>query len=84
MPGPPFLEGEHVSLCTITPEGVGFLERVVNDQRVRRDLARHEPVHRHQEDGWVESVGEDGSVDALIVGDGEPVDVLRFGLLAEE
>lgn len=73
MPGPAFLEGDAVSLCTITPDDVAFLERVVNDERVRRDIAGYEPVHRHQEEDWVESVGEDGGVDLLIVADGEPV-----------
>jgi hypothetical protein len=40
MPGPVFIEGEHVSLRTVEEEDVGFLQAQVNDARVRRPIGR--------------------------------------------
>lgn len=75
MPGPAFVEGETVALHTVTPEDVEFLEAVINDHRVRSSLMADEPIHRHQEEEWVESIGEDDGVHLLIaVEDGDEVE----------
>jgi len=73
MPGPAFLEGETVDLHTITPDDAGFLERLINDESVRTDLGAYDPIHRHEEEEWVESVGDDGGVHLLLATDADPV-----------
>lgn len=73
MPGPVFLDGETVELRTIEEEDVDFLQRTINDPRVRTTLAPVRPMNRSQEREWVESLGESESVNLLVCAGGDPV-----------
>lgn len=73
MPGPVFLDGESVELRTIEEEDVDFLQRTINDPRVRSTLAPVGPMNRVQERDWVASLGETDSVNLLACVDGTPV-----------
>jgi RimJ/RimL family protein N-acetyltransferase len=73
MPGPVFLEGDHVELRTIETEDVAFLQKMVNDSRVRHGIAAVDPITRTKETEWVESRGEGDDINFLIANDGEPV-----------
>lgn len=73
MPGPVFLEGAGVELRTIEEEDVDFLQRTINDPRVRTTLAPVRPMNRGQERAWVESLGETESVNLLVCDDETPV-----------
>jgi len=73
MPGPVFASGETVELRTIEPEDAEFLQRTVNDPRVRTGLAAYEPTNGPAESEWIESLDEGDGADFLICADGEPV-----------
>lgn len=73
MPGPVFLEGDTVELRTIEEEDVDFLQRTINDPRVRRTLAPVGPMNRARERDWVESLGETEDVNLLVCVDATPV-----------
>lgn len=73
MPGPVFLEGDPVDLHTIETEDVDFLQRLVNDPRVRAGLKANAPVSRLEEREWVAADRDDGRVDLLACVDGDPV-----------
>lgn len=77
MPGPPFIEGETVTLRTIEEEDLDFLQRQVNDPQIRRAIGNPTPVNGPQEkEGFFEEVvSEDGSTDLLITVDGERVGI---------
>ena len=49
MPGPPFLEGETVTLRPIEEDDLAFLQRAVNDPAIWRPIGRPEPVNAVQE-----------------------------------
>lgn len=73
MPGPVFRAGETVDLHTIELEDATFLQRLVNDPRVRGGVAAYEPLNAVQEREWIESLGEVDGVRLLPCVDGEPV-----------
>lgn len=73
MPGPQFREGETVDLHTIEKADAAFLQRTVNDPRVRTNLLAVEPVNGSEEADWIESRGDDDGADLLVCVDGEPV-----------
>ena len=73
MPGPPFIEGETVTLRTIEEDDVPFLQRTINDPRVRRGLAAFDPKTEADEREWITSVGEDGGVALAICVGEDPV-----------
>lgn len=73
MSGSVFLEGETVELRTIEEEDVDFLQRTINDTRVRSTLAPVSPMNRAHEREWVESLDETESVNLLICVDSAPV-----------
>lgn len=72
MPGPVFLPGETVDLCPIETDDVAFVQRLINDARVRTTLAAYAPKNRLQEEAWIESIDDD-TVRLLVCVDGEPV-----------
>jgi RimJ/RimL family protein N-acetyltransferase len=72
MPGPVFIEGEHVSLRTVEEEDVGFLQAQVNDARIWRPIDRSWPLNREQERGFFdEVVCDDDTVHLLVATDAE-------------
>lgn len=73
MPGPVFRSGEIVELRTIETDDLEFLQRTVNDRRVRRGTANVRPKNRVEEREWVESLSEDGGAQFLVCVDGDPV-----------
>jgi RimJ/RimL family protein N-acetyltransferase len=72
MPGPVFRSGEMVQLRTVEPEDKEFLQRLVNDPRVRHDIMSTEPVNGPQEQGWIESTGEHEDTTLLVCTEGKP------------
>ena len=75
MPGAVFLadeEGE-IEFRTIEEEDVEFLQETLNDPHVRRTTKTVAPITRQQEREWVNSIGEDDSVQLLICVDDRPV-----------
>lgn len=72
MPGPVFLDGEAIALRTPAEEDVEFLQRNMNDPRVRRPIGSVGPVSESDEEEWIENANEDG-VSLLVCVDGEPV-----------
>ena len=73
MPGPLFLAGETVELCTVERDDAEFLQKLINDPRIRETLFAHEPVTFNQEQQWIESVGDDGGIKLLICLEERPV-----------
>jgi hypothetical protein len=67
MPGPVFERGDAVELRTIEPEDAEFLQRTVNDPRVRAGTAGYEPKNGPAEREWIESLDE-GDGATLLVG----------------
>lgn len=83
MPGPVFIDGDTVSLRTIEEEDLDFLQRQINDPRVRRAIGHPGPANGSQEtDFFEEVVSGDGSTNLLITADGEPVGTV--GLVYED
>lgn len=73
MPGVVFLVGDTVELRTIEEEDVDFLQRTINDPRVRTTLAPVGPKNRTQEREWIRTLGESDGVTLLVCVDGDPV-----------
>lgn len=73
MPGGVFLRDDRVVLRTIEDEDVDFLQRMINDPRVRGGLSTCEPLDRDDEREWVESIGDGGGIHLLVCVDGDPV-----------
>jgi RimJ/RimL family protein N-acetyltransferase len=73
MPGPLFAAGEHVELRPIEEADVPFLQRLMNDPRVREGIGAYEPLNEVAEQEWFESASEDDDVHLLICADGDPV-----------
>lgn len=73
MPGPVFLDGETIELRTIEEEDIDFLQRTINDPRVRTTLAPVRPKNRTEQRDWIESLGESDSINLLVCVDGTPV-----------
>lgn len=78
MPGPVFCRGDQVALRTVEREDVEFLQRLINDPRVRRGTGRVEPVNRVAEEEYVESLAEEEGVSTLVCVDGDPVGIIGF------
>lgn len=73
MPGPLFREGTDVVLRTIEEEDAEFLQKTVNNPRVRIPMGAIEPKNNSQEVAWIESLGEDDGINFLVCVDNEPV-----------
>ncbi|MEF8853649.1 MAG: GNAT family protein [Haloarculaceae archaeon] len=73
MPSPVFLEGERVTLHPVEEDDAEFLQRLVNDQRIRRGIGATDPVSMVEEREYVESVGEDDGAQFLVRVDAERV-----------
>ncbi|MFB6266159.1 MAG: GNAT family N-acetyltransferase [Halodesulfurarchaeum sp.] len=72
MPGPVFIEGDRVDLHTVEAEDVEPLQALVNDPRVRHNLATRLPINREQEEEWFEEhASSDEDVNLVIGVDGE-------------
>jgi RimJ/RimL family protein N-acetyltransferase len=56
MPGPPFLEGERVTLRPIEREDAEFIQRCMNDPRVWRHALDVDPTNREQFSEFFEDV----------------------------
>jgi RimJ/RimL family protein N-acetyltransferase len=82
MPGPVFLDGEQVTLRTPEAEDVAFLQRNVNDPKIRRAIATVTPVTATEEQEWVEGANEEG-VSLLICADAEPVGTIGLSDINE-
>lgn len=83
MPGPVFLRGDDVTLNPPGDEDVGFLERLVNHPDVWPSLAQYAPVTEHEEQEFVESLGDTDDVHLLICVDGDPVGILGLNHVDE-
>lgn len=72
MPGPVYLEGERVTLCTVQPEDYEFFVRNLNDPKVRH--AGYETVRApfYEEDIATEVESEDSHI-FLVCHEGAPV-----------
>jgi RimJ/RimL family protein N-acetyltransferase len=77
MPGPVFSSGETVDLCPIETDDVPFVQRLINDARVRTNLLAHAPKNRLQEEAWVESIDDD-NVRLLVCVGGDPVGTIEL------
>lgn len=77
MPGVTFLEGESVTLCTVEEEDLEFLQRTINDPRVRQWVGSRAPLNGPAEREWFESIGDD-EVHLLIRRDGDPVGIVSL------
>ena len=75
MPGATFLSGEAVDLRTVEEEDVPFLQRTINDPRVRRNLMAYAPKNAQQEEEWVEALADRDGVPVGSVGMKEPNEV---------
>lgn len=73
MDSPVFLEGGTVTLHPVEEADAEFLQRLVNDPRVRRPIGGTEPVSLAAEREYVESIGESDDVQFLVRADGERV-----------
>lgn len=73
MPGPVFIEGDAVDLHPVETEDVQFLQRLLNDPRVRAGLEANAPISRHEAREWLEDDRDDGRVDLLACVGGDPV-----------
>lgn len=83
MPGTVFREGEVVELRTVEEEDVEFLQRTVNDPRVRSGTLAVVPKNRADEREWVESLGDGGGVHLMTCVDGDPVGTVGLDPLNE-
>ena len=72
MPGPVFLRGETVDLHTVEVEDLPFLQRLVNDPRVRETLGSVLPYTEVGQREWYDSLGS-RELPFLVCVDGEPV-----------
>ena len=81
MPGPVFIDGEHVSLRTVEEEDIDFLQAQVNDPRIRRPIGRSRPLNRPQEQEFFENVVcDDETVHLLVAVESSPEPVGMVGL----
>lgn len=83
MPGPVFLDGEQVTLRPVEEEDLAFLQRDINDPKVRQPLAAMTPVNAAQEQDWFEQMNEDAGVSLLICTDDEPVGTIGLSDINE-
>ncbi|WP_435076563.1 GNAT family N-acetyltransferase [Halococcus sp. AFM35] len=82
MPGPVFLDGEHISLRTPEEEDVGFLQRNINDPRVRRPIGTVAPMSASDEEEWIDGANDEG-VSLLICIGGDPVGTIGLSGINE-
>lgn len=83
MPGALFLRGERVSLHTVEEDDLEFLNRNVNDPRVRRPLTSADPANMAQSEEFFEDVvSDDDGVHLLICVDGDDGDPEPVGDIA--
>jgi len=82
MPGPIFLDSDDVTLRTVEEEDLEFLQRNINDPRVRRPVASIAPTNASQEREWVESA-DDSEVSLLVCADGESVGTVALSDINE-
>lgn len=73
MPGPVFLEGNLVELRTIEHEDADFLQRLINDPRVRPRLLATDPVSLRAERDWIGGLDDGDGIHFLVAADGDPV-----------
>jgi len=73
MPSPVFLDGETVTLHPVEEDDAHFLQRLVNDPRVRRGIGTVEPTSLAEEQDYVESVGEGDGTQFLVRADGDRI-----------
>lgn len=73
MPGPPFVAGDAIDLCTVEAEDLEFLQETILDPRVRAGLAPVLPRTLDQQRTWFESLGEDDGVYLLVCIGDDPV-----------
>ena len=67
MPGPVFIEGDHVVLRTIEEEDIEFLQEGVNDPRVWRPIGSSTPYNLEQEREFFEEMVSDNDTVQLLV-----------------
>ena len=67
MPGPVFIEGDHVVLRTIEEEDIEFLQEGVNDPRVWRPIGSSTPYNLEQEREFFEEIVSDNDTVQLLV-----------------
>ena len=79
MPGPTFLRGDRVDLCPIEEDDLPFVQRAINDPRVRATLQSAEPKNREQEREWLESLADRDGETLLVVADGDGVGTVGYG-----
>jgi RimJ/RimL family protein N-acetyltransferase len=82
MPGPTFLDGKEVALRPPEEEDVEFLQRNMNDPRVRRPLGATTPVSASDEAEWVEEANDEG-MSLLICVEGDPVGTIGLSDILE-
>lgn len=74
MPGPAFVEGDRVDLCTIEEEDLPALHETINDPSVWRTTGMARPNSMADEREWFESLSErDDSVSFAVAADGDLV-----------
>lgn len=76
MPGPLFCEGETVELRPVEEEDVEFLQKLVNDPRVRAGIGASEPINRTEEAEWIDSISESDEIHLLFCLDGTRLGIL--------
>jgi RimJ/RimL family protein N-acetyltransferase len=83
MPGPVFRRGETVELRTTEKADAEFLQRIVNDPRVRTGLGSFEPINGPAEEEWIESLGDRDGVHFVVAVDGDAVGTIGLDDLNE-
>lgn len=85
MPGPVFLSGERVNLCTAEQSDVEFLQESVSDSRIWRAVGRNTPYNLDQEREFYQAVFCDQStVHLLVTVEDERVGVVAFEGIDQE
>jgi RimJ/RimL family protein N-acetyltransferase len=70
MPGPTFLRGDRIDLCPVEEADLAFVQRAINDPRVRATLRSSTPKNREQEREWLESLDDRDGETLLLVARG--------------
>lgn len=79
MPGPAFLTGDRVTLCTAEQSDATFLQEAVSDPRVWRAVGRNTPYNLEQEQEFFQAVFCDQStIHLLVTVEDEPIGVVAF------
>jgi RimJ/RimL family protein N-acetyltransferase len=82
MSGPVFLDDERISLRTLEEEDVEFLQRNMNDPRVRRPIGTVAPMSASDEEEWIDGANDEGVSLLICIGE-DPVGTIGLSDINE-